>query len=113
MNPKRCARTELTVCLILFRKACAGWISGLGFREAALHRIVLLVLAHATLAISAFATCSAPKNAIEAENCLPGNPTSQWYVSGTGSTNIGIFNRQQCQRGEDRLFQDFNNRGRL
>jgi Bacterial Ig domain/Immunoglobulin I-set domain len=39
----------------------------------------------------ALATCTAPKNAIEAENCLPGTPPSQWYVSGAGSPNIQGF----------------------
>src|SRR5467141_1693351 len=37
------------------------------------------------------ATCTAPKNAIEAENCLPGTPASQWYVDGSGSPNIQGF----------------------
>jgi hypothetical protein len=36
-------------------------------------------------------TCTAPKNAIEAENCLPGTPASQWYVDGAGSPNIQGF----------------------
>jgi hypothetical protein len=38
-----------------------------------------------------FATCSAPGNAIEAENCLPGSPTSTWYLADTGSPNIQGF----------------------
>src|SRR5712664_2617661 len=38
-----------------------------------------------------FATCTAPKNPIEAENCLPGTPASQWYVDGAGSPNIQGF----------------------
>jgi hypothetical protein len=37
------------------------------------------------------ATCTAPKNAIEAENCLPGTPASQWYVQADGSPNIQGF----------------------
>ncbi len=37
------------------------------------------------------ASCTAPQNAIQAENCLPGNPPSQWYVAGTGSPNIQGF----------------------
>src|SRR6267378_3552130 len=57
----------------------------------AFRRVLLLTLAHASLALSAFATCTAPKNAIEAENCLPGNPPSQWYVAGAGSPNIQGF----------------------
>jgi len=43
------------------------------------------------LAFSAVASCTAPRNAIEAENCLPGNSPNQWYVYGTGSTNIQGF----------------------
>jgi hypothetical protein len=39
----------------------------------------------------AFATCAAPKNAIEAENCLTGTPANQWYVDGAGSPNIQGF----------------------
>jgi hypothetical protein len=54
-------------------------------------RVLLLVLVHASLAFSAFATCTAPKNPIEAENCLPGNPSSQWYIQGAGSPNIVGF----------------------
>src|SRR4029077_21146962 len=40
---------------------------------------------------AAFATCTASKNPIEAENCLPGTPASQWYVGGAGSPNIQGF----------------------
>jgi len=57
----------------------------------AFKRILLLVLAHASLAFSAFATCTVPKNAIEAENCQPGTPSSQWYINGAGSPNIVGF----------------------
>ena len=57
----------------------------------AFTRVLLLVLVHAGLALSAFATCTAPKNPIEAENCLPGTPSSQWYIQGAGSSNIQGF----------------------
>src|ERR1700757_3086275 len=53
--------------------------------------LLLCAFAHAGTAIPAFATCTAPKNAIEAENCLPGNPLSAWYVDGAGSPNIQGF----------------------
>ena len=57
-----------------------------------LFRIVLLfILMNACGAASAFATCDAPANPIEAENCLPGNPPGQWYVVGAGSSNIQGF----------------------
>src|SRR6266446_5237706 len=62
-----------------------GWLS------LAFTRVLLLMLVHASLAFSAFATCMAPKNAIDAENCLAGNPPSQWYVQGAGSPNIRGF----------------------
>ncbi len=35
--------------------------------------------------------CSSPPNAIVAENCLPGNPASEWDVSGAGDTSIQGF----------------------
>src|ERR1700747_3363924 len=56
--------------------------------------IATLLLAFFVLSFlppAAFATCSAPKNPIEAENCLPGTPASQWYVDGAGSPNIQGF----------------------
>src|SRR5256885_1745341 len=53
--------------------------------------VLLLIFMHACGAASAFASCDAPANPIEAENCLPGNPASQWYVAGAGSTNIQGF----------------------
>jgi len=56
-----------------------------------LRIIVLLVFMNACGGISAFATCDAPANPIEAENCLPGNPPGQWYVAGAGSSNIQGF----------------------
>jgi Domain of unknown function (DUF4082)/Putative Ig domain/Bacterial Ig domain len=54
-------------------------------------RLLFCVLVHVSMALSALATCTAPKNAIEAENCLPGNPSSDWYVDGPGSPNIQGF----------------------
>ncbi|MCI0673586.1 MAG: Ig-like domain-containing protein, partial [Myxococcaceae bacterium] len=35
--------------------------------------------------------CSAPANAIVAENCLPGNPASEWDVQGSGADSIQGF----------------------
>ena len=60
-------------------------------RHFASKRVLLSAVAQACLALGALATCTTPKNAIEAENCLPGNSPSQWYVQGTGSTNIQGF----------------------
>ncbi len=36
-------------------------------------------------------TCGSPANAIVAENCLPGNPQSEWDISGAGDTSIQGF----------------------
>src|SRR5882672_12854462 len=57
----------------------------------ALATFLLAFLVLSFLPPVAFATCAAPKNAIEAENCLPGTPASQWYVDGAGSPNIQGF----------------------
>jgi len=57
----------------------------------ALARVLLLAFAHLSLTLSVFGACTAPKNAIEKENCLPGNPQSEWNVSGAGSPNIQGF----------------------
>src|SRR5260370_32127598 len=57
----------------------------------AFKRVLLLMLVHASLALSAFATCTAPKNPIEAENCLPGTPSSQWYIQVPASSKIQAF----------------------
>jgi hypothetical protein len=54
-------------------------------------RFLLVALVLAGLAFCAFGTCTAPRNAIEAENCRAGSPSSEWYVSGTGSANIQGF----------------------
>jgi hypothetical protein len=56
-----------------------------------IKRFLLCTFVYACIALSAFATCTAPKNAIEAENCQPGNPSSNWYVDGVGATDIQGF----------------------
>ncbi len=43
---------------------------------------------------AAQAACTAPANAIVAENCLPGNPSTDWDVSGVGDTTILGFTTQ-------------------
>ncbi len=40
---------------------------------------------------AAHASCTSPANAIEAENCLPGTPQSQWDISGAGDPSIQGF----------------------
>ncbi|MCU1306235.1 MAG: hypothetical protein JWN45_930 [Acidobacteriaceae bacterium] len=44
-----------------------------------------------SLSMTAFGSCSAPANQVEAENCLPGNPSSQWDVEGAGDLSIQGF----------------------
>src|SRR5437773_10397752 len=50
--------------------------------------VLLLIRMNARRAASAFASCDAPANPLEAENYLPGNPASHCYVEGAGSTNM-------------------------
>lgn len=38
-----------------------------------------------------FGSCASPQNQIEAENCLPGNPSSDWSVNGSGDPTIQGF----------------------
>src|SRR6476660_1091620 len=57
----------------------------------ALARALALALIYTSLALSSFASCTAPQNPIEAENCLLGNPMSAWYIDGSGSANIQGF----------------------
>jgi hypothetical protein len=35
--------------------------------------------------------CDCPANEIVTENCLPGNPASEWDVSGAGDASIQGF----------------------
>jgi Domain of unknown function (DUF4082)/Bacterial Ig-like domain/Bacterial Ig domain len=54
--------------------------------------VVLLAAMHfIVLTANAFASCSSPANPIEAENCLTGNPSSQWDVSGAGDQTVQGF----------------------
>jgi hypothetical protein len=55
-------------------------------------RLVVLAGLYTSLtALPSSATCASPRNPIEAENCLSGNPPSEWYVVGSGSPNIQGF----------------------
>src|SRR5882762_9648654 len=90
MNLANCVKATSQLFFFIFLRANPARMREAA-KRLALQRILLLTLAHSLLAVSAFATCSAPRNAIEAENCLPGNPSSQWYVSGRGSKNIQGF----------------------
>ena len=53
-----------------------------------LFSCVLLALAQAGTAAG---SCASPANPIEAENCLAGNPASQWDISGAGDGSIQGF----------------------
>ncbi|WP_236147190.1 DUF4082 domain-containing protein [Scytonema millei] len=45
--------------------------------------------------------CAAPTNAIVAENCLTGNPATEWDISGVGDTSIqGFASDMSVNRGE-------------
>jgi len=48
-------------------------------------------LLYVSLSSLAFGSCGTPANPIEAENCLTGNPSSQWDVSGAGDPTIQGF----------------------
>src|SRR5882724_9411117 len=104
MNSLNCVKALLQVSPIVFLRAhsARSWNirqattptkrrSTLSWSRLAFRRVLLLTAAQVCLAFSAFASCTAPRNEIEAENCLPGTPPSQWYVRGTGSTNIQGF----------------------
>ena len=55
-------------------------------------RIILCLLASILFFIPhAWASCSAPGNAVEAENCLTGTPQSTWDIVGSGDTTIQGF----------------------
>src|SRR5258708_19719876 len=49
-------------------------------------------------------TCTAPKNAIDAENCLPGSSPSQWYVAGGGLPNMQGFGTEISVNASQTIF---------
>ena len=52
---------------------------------------ISFLLFFACSSIPLFASCSSPANAIEKENCLPGNPSSDWDISAAGDPTIQGF----------------------
>jgi hypothetical protein len=56
-----------------------------------LAALTMLLFCAAMLPVLAHASCTAPANAIEAENCLPGTPASTWDISGAGDSTIQGF----------------------
>ena len=60
-------------------------------RKRTIVPVILLLLASALIFTSpAWASCTAPGNAIEAENCLTGTPQNTWDISGSGSGDSSI-----------------------
>ena len=78
------------------------WAAGARARVAAAAVAGLLAaLGVGVLAPAADASCTAPANAIEKENCLPGTPQSEWDISGAGSPEIqGFATRISVNRGQ-------------
>jgi hypothetical protein len=57
----------------------------------AARAILAAACALALAPAAARADCASPANPIEAENCLPGSPSSEWDVNGSGSSSIQGF----------------------
>ena len=54
----------------------------------------------------ALANCAAPENPIVAENCQPGNPSSEWDISGAGDSSIqGFATDISVNQGETIFFK--------
>src|SRR5438270_11365221 len=53
--------------------------------------LVVALALFVCLSVPAFADCTHPANAIEAENCLPGTPQGQWDVDVVGDPTIQGF----------------------
>jgi fibronectin type 3 domain-containing protein len=52
------------------------------------------------------ASCAAPANPIEAENCQVGNPSSEWDISGAGDSSIqGYATQISVDRGQTVFFK--------
>ena len=50
--------------------------------------------------------CSAPANEIVAENCLPGDPPTEWEMSGAGDASIqGFAIETSVDQGEPVMFK--------
>jgi hypothetical protein len=86
-----CRAQDLALVTRPAPKAKHGQPESCGGNRVLFKVVLVLIFVDVCGAVSAFASCTAPRNPIEAENCLPGNPSSQWYVVGAGSTNIQGF----------------------
>jgi len=59
--------------------------------KSVIERLGQILLAGASVLTAHAQVCSAPPNAIVAENCLTGNPSSEWDVSAAGDPTIQGF----------------------
>ncbi len=59
--------------------------------KAARFCMCVVALCAGLFSLPCFASCNAPANAIEAENCLAGNSSAEWDVSGAGDVSIQGF----------------------
>ncbi len=57
--------------------------------------------------LEAISSCGSPANPIEAENCLTGNPSSEWDITGAGDPTIqGFATDISVNTGETVQLQD-------
>jgi hypothetical protein len=82
---------QAVILALVLREAECRQSRLFGWMRFAFKRVLLCALVLGSIAHSAFASCTSPKNPIEAENCLPGSPSSGWYIAGGGSPNIQGF----------------------
>ncbi len=59
--------------------------------ELVLILFLAMVTAGSLAPSNAFSSCAAPLNMIEAENCKPGNSSSEWDITGAGDLSIQGF----------------------
>ena len=69
----------------------AAWIWQFRRAMSVVLGLALLGLPAFTRSATAADPCSAPANAVVAENCLPGSPATEWDVSGAGDPSIQGF----------------------
>jgi hypothetical protein len=103
LNPQRKQLRDL--------KAVNGFVQG----ESVMPRRVpvpgfvlsfLILLPICSFSARAWADCTAPANAIVAENCRPGNPASEWDISGAGDATIqGYATQISVNRGQSVSFK--------
>ena len=75
---------------MLKRELCVSLIA-IGILATAVVKMMPPGRSHTGSVVMAATNCSSPPNAIVAENCLPGNPSSEWDISGAGDSTIQGF----------------------